>query len=194
MNRERDDGAAQGDVEPPIDVFAASSPAAMLSAKKAPRVRTSSDRSRAADDTSALDREDLDYYAPPNRLEVPTHPDYVYRWVSEYVNGSHMPGIVQMRLREGYTRVMIDQLPEDFLVDEDKGDGCARTGGLILMRMPARKHAARTNYYRRRSIERLGAANELQGVAGNNSVMEDRGTKTLVGADAGRALSQMARS
>lgn len=183
-SRDRDDDA-------PIDVFATES--AKVKAK-APRGRTQNDRTRASDATEVLERDSLDFYAPPSQLEVPQSQEYVYRWVAEFVNGQHMPRNVQMRLREGYTRVMISELPEDFLVDEDRGDQVARTGGLMLMRMHWRKHRARTNYYRKQSIDRLASANELQGVAGNDSVMEDRGTRTLMGADAGRALAQMARS
>jgi len=39
--------------------------------------------------------------------------------VAEHVNGQQTPRNVQMRLQEQYVRVRIDELPEDFMVDED---------------------------------------------------------------------------
>jgi hypothetical protein len=159
-------------------------------AERAPRERTNGKRSRAADDTRHMERQDMDFYAPPNQLEVPQAEGFVYRWVAEYVNGAQTPRNVQMRIREGYQRVRIDELPEDFIVDEDiKGDGVARTGGLILMRMPKPRHDARSEYYRKRSSERLHAVNEIQGIAGRNAVEEDRGTGALTGAAAQRFMA-----
>lgn len=152
-------------------------------------------RSRAHDDTKRRERVSMDYYAPPNQLRTPEDDEYHYRWVAEYVNGAQTPRNVQMRLQEQYERVRMDQLPEDFLVDEDvKGDGYARTGGLILMRVPLARKAARDAYYARRSRERANSVDELQGVAGRNAVREDRGSRSLTGAEAGRALANMSQS
>jgi hypothetical protein len=157
---------------------------------RAPRERTQGKRSRAADDTSHQERADMDFYAPPNQLEVPVSKDFTYRWVAEYVNGGQTPRNVQMRIREGYERVRMDSLPEDFIVDEDlRGDGYARTGGLLLMRVSTARHTARNNYYRNRSEQRLDAVNEVQGIAGRNAVKEDRGTGTLTGEAARRFMS-----
>lgn len=152
-------------------------------------------RSRAYDETRVIETPSLDAYKPPNVLEVPQDPDFHYRWIAEYVNGSQVPRNVQQRIREGYQRVMISDLPEDFIVDEDdRGDGYARSSGLILMRLSKAAKAQRDAYYQRRSQDRLMAADELQGVAGANAVREDRGTRTLTGPEAGRALASMSQS
>lgn len=163
-----------------------------IASQAAPRERDNDSRSRVLDETSRMERQSMEYYAPPSQLEVPQDDEYHYRWVAEYVNGSHMPRLVQNRIREGYERVHKEALPEDFLVDEDTfGDGWARQSGLILMRWPKAKQAARTRYYQRMSQERLQAADELQGVAGRDAVREDRGTRALTGVEAGRALANM---
>lgn len=152
-------------------------------------------KDRAHDDTARLERQSLDYYAPPGQLEVPQSGEYHYRWIAEHVNGTHMPKQVQDRLREGYQRVMIDQLPEDFLVDEDRfRDGCARQSGLILMRIPKAKQEARVAYWQNLSRSRVDAADTLQGVAGRDFVKEDRGSRSLTGAEAGRMLKSMSTS
>lgn len=152
-------------------------------------------RSRVMDDTKRLERQSMDYYAPPNQLRTPDDPEYHFRWIAEHVNGQHMPRNVQMRLQEGYIRVRMDELPEDFMVDEDvKGDGYARTGGLILMRLPDSRKLQRDAYYARKSKERANSVDELQGIAGRNAVREDRGSRSLTGAEAGRALANMSQS
>lgn len=163
----------------------------------APREREAhiTTRSRVMDDTARFERQSMDFYAPPNQLRVPTDPEYHYRWIAEHVNGQQMPRNVQMRLQEGYIRVRMDELPEDFMVDEDlKGDGYARTSGLILMRLPVARKAARDAYYTKKSRERASSVDELQGVAGKNAVREDRGSRSLTGAEAGRALANMSQS
>lgn len=168
---------------------------------KAPQPRSEAaragGRSRAADETASMERPRMDQWAPPNALETPPDTaDYVFRWVAEYVNGQPTPRNVQMRLREGYIRVNVSELPDDFLaaVDEDtKGDGFARTGGLILMRLPRKFAEQRRAYYRKRSLEASFAADALQGVAGHDYVQEDRGSRSLEGADAGRILQQMSQ-
>ena len=166
-------------------------------ASVAPREReeVTTSMSRKTDDSKYLERLAIDHYSPPNQLEVPTDHEYHYRWVAEWVNGSQTPRGVNERLREGYVRVMAQDLPEDFLVDEDTfRDGYARTTGLILMRITHERKSLRDKYYANLSRERLGSANELQGVAGRDSVKEDRGSRSLSGAEAGRALQQMSNS
>jgi hypothetical protein len=165
---------------------------AEMEARLAPRERTNESRSRGHDDSKQMER--VEYYAPASQLEVPVDPDWHYRWVVEYVNGSHVPSMAQKRIREGYARVSIDALPEDFLVDEDRfADGWARQSGLILMRWPKSHQRARTRYNQNLSQSRLSAVNELQGVAGRDAVHEDRGTRALTGAEAGRALATMSK-
>lgn len=156
------------------------------------RSRTSAAKSRAADSTAVRERPSMDHWSPSNVLEVPkSSGEYRFRWIAEYVNGQHMSRNVSSALREGYQRVNISELPEDFVVDEDTGDGFARVGGLILMRLPEEFAKQREEYYSNRSAESVRGANVLQGVAGNAAVAEDRGTRTLSGAEAGAALKQM---
>lgn len=154
--------------------------------------RTAAAKSRAADDTAVKERPGVDYWAPSNQLETPSNTgEYRYRWIAEYVNGNFMSRNVQSALREGYQRVKISELPDTFIVDEDLGDGNARVGGLLLMRIPEKFAQQRASYYGRRSAEALEGANTLQGVAGRNAVYEDRGTRTLSGAEAGAAIRNM---
>lgn len=163
-------------------------------ARPTDRERTRAADSRATDTRARDERPPMDAWAPSTALAVPqSHGDYVFRWIAEYVNGVHTPNTVNGALREGYTRVRIDELPEDFIVDEDLGDGYARTGGLILMRLPKHFAKQRRDYYRKRSRSALQAANELQGVAGKDAVSEDRGTVTLSGSDAANAIRSMSQ-
>ena len=159
------------------------------------RERTAAGKSRAVDNTKTMERPSMSQWSPAAALELPEATgDYRFRWIAEYVNGVHTPRNVQAAIREKYERVKISEIPEDFIVDEDlRGDGIARTGGLILMRLPEEFALQRENYYSRRSREALAGANTIQGVAGNNAVYEDRGTKTLSGSDAGAALRNMSR-
>ena len=159
------------------------------------RERTAAGKSRAQDDTRTYERPKMDAWSPASALDMPeSHGDYRFRWIAEYVNGVHTPRNVQSAIREGYERVRTSELPEDFIVDEDvKGDGYARTGGLILMRLPETFAKQRQDYYLSRSKDALAGANTLQGIAGKNAVYEDRGTRTLSGADAGAALKSMSR-
>jgi hypothetical protein len=162
----------------------------------APREREEfiSTRSRAADETARLERQSMDFYAPPSQMEIPKDDVFYYRWIRESVNGIADPANVQKRIREGYERVKMSDLPEDFIVDEDlRGDGYARTSGLILMRIPHQRKAAIDKYYLGRSEERLHSADELQGLARGDYVKEDRGSRSLTGVDAQRALSQMSQ-
>lgn len=158
--------------------------------------RSSQSLSRMADESEHLEREDLDHWAPPSALTLPMDDDmYVYRWVAEYVNGQYTPQRLNKAKREGYTFVRIDELPEGYFVDEDsKGDGLARMGGLIMAKMPRKFARQRQAYYARRSSEALTGANQMQGVAGKDSVEENRGTRSLDGRAAGDALRSMARS
>ena len=154
--------------------------------------RTRASDSRSADSTANMERPPMDRWSPANVLETPPNTnEYRYRWIAEHVNGVPTPRTVQMALREGYVRVGMTELPEDFVVDEDGGDGSVRTGGLILMKLPETFAKQREQHYLGKSRNALQGANALQGVAGANTVEEDRGTRTLEGAEAGRALANM---
>ena len=156
------------------------------------RSRTAAPKSRAKDDTKVMERPSMQQWAPSSVLEVPqSDGEYRFRWIAEYVNGQAMSRNVSSALREGYERVTTTELPEDFIVDEDKGDGFARVGGLILMKLPEAFAKQREAHYLKRSAEAVHGANALQGIAGANAVHEDRGTRTLSGSEAGAALSRM---
>ena len=160
--------------------------------------RATSAKTRASDETAKQATPQMDRWSPPSMLELPPDTgDYVFRWIRYEVNGHPDSRNVQMRLREGWQRVNISEVPETFLmaVDENaSNDNYCRTGGLILMRLPRKFAEQRQAYYRDRRKERAFAADMLQGVAGANSVQEDRGSRSLDGAEASRALQQMSRS
>lgn len=177
------------------DEFRAELEAAAARTRPTESKRTSGAKSRATDETAMRERDDLDTWAPPSMLTLPHNDDYwVYRWVTEYVNGAYMAQRLSAAKRDGYEFVRIDELPEGFIVDEDmKGDGIARVGGLVMARMPRRKAQLRKAYYERKSAEMLNGANQLQGIAGKDSFEENRGTRSLDGRAAGEALRQMAQ-
>lgn len=159
------------------------------------QARAGANRSRETDATSYWERQNMKNWAPSSQLELPENDQhFVYRWVSEYVNGSLMTNRLTKAKREGWEFVRVDELPEGFIVDEDtKGDGLARVGGLIMARLPRQFADQRRRYYAKRSAEALNGANTLQGIAGSNMVEEDRGTRSLDGSAAGDALRSMAQ-
>lgn len=150
-------------------------------------------RSRPSDDRARSERPAMDQWSPATALETPPNSGgYRYRWIAEHVNGSQTSRNVQMALREGYVRVTIEQLnelPQTFIVDEDIGDGYARTGGLILMRLPEEFARQRQEHYMRRSQQSVASANEIQGVPQKETVYQDRGTRSLVGREAYAAVN-----
>lgn len=157
--------------------------------------RTASAKSRAVDNRVVDERPPLDNWSPASVLATPPSTgEWRYRWIAEFVNGAYLSNNVQSALREGYVRVRIDDLPEEFVVDEDtRGDGYARQGGLILMRFPQKFARQRQEYYARRSRDAIQSANQLQGVAGKDAVYEDRGNRSVTGREAAQALNAMTR-
>lgn len=154
--------------------------------------RTSVGKDRASEERVTMERPSIDRWSPATALETPPPTGgFSYRWIAESVNGEMTPRNVQMAIREGYIRVTINELMEnhpDFVacVEEDvRGDGMARTGGLILMRMPEEFAKQRRAHYRNQSREASRAANTLQGIASADQVVEDR-SRQLVGAQQAR--------
>lgn len=171
--------------------------AASPRARPTEQTRSSGAKSRVHDETQqVLEREPLDHWSPPTAMSLPpSDSSFVYRWITEYVNGAAVTKRVQDAIREGYRPVHIADLPEGFIVDEDtKGDGIARMGGLIMMKLPRKFAEQRRAYYERRTAESLSGADELQGIAGRDYTREDRGTRSLDGQAAGNALRNMART
>ncbi len=154
--------------------------------------RTSADKDRAAQSTSQMERPSIDQWSPASALMTPPPTGgFRYRWVAEYVNGAPMTNNVQQRVRQGYTRVTITELMEnhpDFIPDEDlKGDGFARNGGLILMKLPEEFARQREEYYLKRSREGYQAANTLQGINERDKVVNDT-SRRLVGAKEAKSV------
>lgn len=149
---------------------------------------TRRDDDRANDARVFEDRPRMDRWTPPQAMGVPQDPDFEYRWTREYVRGEMDPRNVTKALSEGFVVVRIEDLPPGFLVDPDlHGDGYARHGGLLLMRMPRAFADQRNAYYRQRRDAAMQGANELQGVAASESgsralpvnVEQSRQTKVL---------------
>jgi hypothetical protein len=157
--------------------------------------RSAATKGREVDETKVMERPAMDRWSPAAVLEMPKIAgEFRLRWIAEHVNGIHVPRNVQSALKEGYARVNMSEFLEEFVCDEDTdGRGYARNGGFILMKLPEAFAQQREAHYARKSKEGLNGANVLQGVAGSNAVFEDRGTKTLSGADAGAAMQQMSR-
>jgi hypothetical protein len=160
------------------------------------RDRGANSKSRAADETSSKERPPMDAWAPSQMITaIPDTDGMRFRWVREYVNGVEDARNVQQHLAEGYARVRQSELPAGAYCEEDrKGDGYARWGGLILMRLPVEFAQQRQAYYQKRSREASNSADVLQGIAGKDAVKEDRGTRALDGAEAGRALASMSKA
>jgi hypothetical protein len=152
-------------------------------------------RSRAKAKSEAKERGAIDQWSPANTLETPDDGEYHYRWIAEMVNGHPTPNNVQRRLREKWIRVRREDLPEDFVVNEESadGDGYARRDGQILMRIPKAMKAQRDAFYLQQSQARAEAVDTLQGIAGRDAIREDRGTRVLEGAEAGQFLNTVTK-
>lgn len=123
----------------------------------------------------------MDMWSPPRLLEIPHDPNYRFRWVAEMVNGEQTSNNVQYAIRMGFERVKREDLPEGFIVDYDeRGDGYARSSGLILMRMPEERAKQVEAYYQRRSAEALADVNARHGIAKDHVISED-GSRRLTG-------------
>jgi hypothetical protein len=164
--------------------------------ERSERSRTSGGAKSRAKDDRLGDESAANYqYSPPQRLATPPPVGgFRYKWVVESINGQPTNKHVQAAVHERYERVRCAELPDDVVVDEDRGDGFARTGGLILMRISDYAAEARRKYFEGLTQRNVNEANVLQGVAGNNAVYEDRGSQQLRGADARRALDGMERN
>ena len=163
--------------------------------------RTETSRTRAADsrdvdNTSNRERPPMDAWAPSTMItQIPDVGGYRHKWVRENVNGTEDPRNIQMHIAEGYERVKAENLPEGAYCEEDtKGDGCARWGGLLLMRLPIEFANQRQQHYLDQSQKASDAVDVLQGVAGKDAVREDRGTRSFEGADAAQQLATMSKT
>lgn len=165
----------------------------MTARERTEKDRASASQDRALDDTKLMERPSIDQWSPSTALETPPPTGgYRYRWIAEAVNGEATTRSVQQAIREKYSRVTLTELHEnhpDFIVDEDlRGDGFARTGGLILMKIPEEIARQREMYYLNRSREGYKAANTLQGINQRDQVVVDN-SRTLEGAQAARRVA-----
>lgn len=139
----------------------------------------------------------VDRWSPVAQLETPEERDgYRYRWIREEVNGVRDNRNMTMARREGYEFVRMSEAEElGLIVDEDeKGDGLARHGGLVLSKIPEEFCKQREAYYAKQRAENVAAANRLQGVGQGNlpTSYEDRGSGVVrdVGVGAQQAMQQ----
>ena len=117
----------------------------------------------------------MDQWSPSATIVTPPNDGIVrYRWIAEYVLGLHQSNNVQRALRDKFVRVKREELPEDYIFDEDTtGEGFCRTGGLILMKISEENARLREAYYERKSLEGMNAANTMQGIPERISVVDD---------------------
>lgn len=165
----------------------------MTTRERTDKDRTSASRDRAAQDTVRMERPSIEQWSPATALETPPPTGgYRYRWIAETINNEPNTRNVQMAIREKYVRVTIDELFEnhpDFIVDEDtRGDGYARSGGLLLMKVQEEIARQREQFYLKRSREGANAANTLQGIKASDAVVDDR-SRRLEGAQAARGVA-----
>lgn len=139
-----------------------------------------------------MERPSMERWSPSTTLVAPPPTGgYRYRWIAEAVGGQFVTKHVQDAIREGYSRVTIHDLHEnheDFVVDEDTGDGYARTGGLILMKISETFALQRQQHYLEKSQEASHAANVLQGIPEQNRAIVDT-SRQLEGASQARSVA-----
>lgn len=147
------------------------------------------------DETQKLASPSITRWNPVAQLETPDELDgYRYRWIREEVNGQRDNRNMTMSRREGYEFVRMSEAEElGLIVDEDeKGDGLARHGGLVLAKIPEDFCRQREAHYAKQRQESVAAANRLQGVTDGNlpTSYEDRGSGVRnVGTEAKEAMS-----
>ena len=146
------------------------------------------DQTRAAQSRAVMDR-----WAPPEAIRTPEPMGgFRFRWIAEYVRGEYQDRNLNTAMREGYTPVRRDELPETFF-SAPSDDGLVRSGGLILMKIPEEFCRQREEYYLKQSQDALKGANALQGLEtpGNNMpTFEEDASRRLEGAEALNALRE----
>lgn len=151
-----------------------------------------------AKETNKLLSPSVDRWSPVAQLETPDEIDgYRYRWIREEVNGVRDNRNMTMARREGYVFVRTSEAEDlGLIVDEDeRGDGLARHGGLVLAKIPEEFCRQREAHYARQRRESVAAANRLQGVSGGVELptsYEDRGSGVVrdVGQNAQKAMQK----
>lgn len=100
---------------------------------------------RQSRDLQSRTMETRESYAPPSLLPTPNpEPGYAFRWIATHVMGEANPVNMSKRLREGWVPVKIEDHPELGLPAKT---GNVEIGGLMLVKIPVEKVAARSAYY-----------------------------------------------
>lgn len=94
-------------------------------------------------------------WQPPSLLPDPApSEEWAYRWIATAVNGEEHVTNVSVRLREGWTPVRPEEVPEistqvtaGNTPNQETDKGVVKIGGLMLCKMPKELAASRKEYY-----------------------------------------------
>lgn len=104
-------------------------------------------------------------YAPPSLLPTPApEPGYSFRWIATHVLGQANPVNMSKKLREGWEPVKAEDHPELQLGKT----GNVEVGGLMLVKIPTERVAARAAYYNGQ------AARQMESVDNNYMAQDDK--------------------
>lgn len=97
-------------------------------------------------------------WKPPSILPVPDKQDgWVFRWIRVSMRGDSDNTNVSRRFREGWVSVKLDDHPELKLLSDidNRFDGAAVVGGLMLCKMPAELHRSKSQYLANEANEQM---------------------------------------
>ena len=99
-------------------------------------------------------------WAPPSMLDAPPAPDgFKHRWIRAETRGFDDTKNISAKMREGWELVRKDEYPdfESPVVESGKYQGVFGVGGLLLARIPLETVAERTDYFNKRSQDKMEA-------------------------------------
>lgn len=132
--------------------------------------KTRVQESRGNIERSKGERPKMTQWQPANMLSMPQFEgDGVGRWIAEYAGGEYLDRSVDSAFEEGYEPVMEDTLVRNRF-GRKSNDGCVRSGGLILMKMPREFAQQRRAYYAEQSAMGKRSVDRLQGVESDNRI------------------------
>ncbi len=100
---------------------------------------------RTSRDLKSRATESREPYAPPSLLPTPSpEPGYAFRWIATHVLGEANPVNMSKKFREGWEPVKAEDHPELMLGQKS---GNVEIGGLMLVKIPVERVAAREAYY-----------------------------------------------
>ena len=97
-------------------------------------------------------------WKPPSVLPVPDKQDgWVFRWIRVSMRGDSDNTNVSRRFREGWVSVKLEDHPELQLLSDidNRFDGAAVVGGLMLCKMPVETHRAKSEYLSREAGDQM---------------------------------------